>query len=97
MANTEWSEDDSYWRANYRSRPYASSGNQDYTFFQPGYRYGYDAANRYQGRTWSEVESDLAAGWNTFEHRGNSTWEQMKAAVRDAWDRVMGRRPVGAR
>jgi hypothetical protein len=97
MANTEWSEHDAYWRANYRGRPYASSGNMDYTVFQPGYRYGYDAANRYEGRSWSEVESDLATGWDSFEQRGTSTWEQMKAAVRDAWDRVMGHRPVGTR
>ena len=95
MANTEWSEHDAYWRANYRERPYASSANGEYTFFQPAYRYGYDAANRYGDRSWSDVESDLAKGWNSFEQRGTSTWEQMKAAVRDAWDRVTGHRPVG--
>ena len=92
-----WNEDDTYWRTNYSSRPYASSGERDYTYYQPGYRYGYEAAQRYQGRDWNDVESELSTNWNSYEHRGTSTWEQMKAAVRDAWDRVTGRRPVGTR
>ncbi len=40
---------------------------------------------------------DLQRDWDRFEHRGQSTWEHMKAAVRDAWDRVTGHRSVGAR
>jgi hypothetical protein len=96
MANTEWSTEDAYWRTNYKTRPYASSSS-DYSFYQPGYRYGYEAANRYHGRTWNDVEADLKSGWNSFEHRSAATWEQIKDAARDAWDRVMGRHPVGSR
>ena len=96
MAHINWNDEDTYWRQNFRTRPYASSGG-DYNVYQPGYRYGYEAANRYSGRQWSDVETDLATGWNTYEHRGTSTWEQVKDAVRDAWDRMMGRHPVGSR
>jgi hypothetical protein len=32
-----------------------------------------------------------------YDHRAQSTWEQMKNAVRDAWDRVTGKTPVGSR
>jgi hypothetical protein len=91
-----WTEEDEYWRTNYSTRPYAS-GNRDYAFYQPGYRYGYESANRYQGREWDELESDLSQNWNTYEYRGTSTWEQVKGAVRDAWDRVTGHKHVGAR
>ena len=94
---TGWDEDDTYWRSNYRSRPYASSASRDYDYYRPGYQYGYEAANRYSGRNWSDVQSDLSRSWDSYEGRGNSTWEQMKDAVRDAWDRVTGRRTVGAR
>jgi hypothetical protein len=101
MANTpnrsSWNDEDVYWQSNYRTRPYASSANRDYTYYQPGYRYGYESANRFQDRNWNDVEADLSKGWNTYEHRGTSTWEQMKDAVRDAWDRVTGNRPVGTR
>ena len=92
-----WNDEDSYWRSNFRSRPYASSTGRDYEFFQPGYRYGYESASRYQGRNWNEVEADLSRDWNSYEYRGTSTWEQIKDAVRDGWDRVMGRHPVGTR
>jgi hypothetical protein len=92
---SDWNAEDEYWKSNYRSRPYA--GTNDYEYYRPGYRYGYESANRFEGRTWSEVESDLQRGWDKFEHRGESTWEHMKHAVRDAWDRVMGRKPIGAR
>jgi hypothetical protein len=96
-APSGWNDEDTFWRTNYRNRPYASSGNREYDFYQPGYRYGYESANRYHDRSWNDVEADLSRDWNNYEHRGNSTWEQMKAAVRDSWDRVTGRRSVGAR
>jgi len=90
-----WNDEDAYWRTNYRSRPYAS--DTDYESFQPGYRYGFDAANRYGNRDWRDVETELSSGWNSYEHRGKSTWEQVKGAVRDAWDRVTGHHHVGSR
>lgn len=93
----DWANEENYWRTNYRNRPYASSGDYDFDYYRPGYRYGFESAQRYHGRSWDDVESDLSRGWNAFEHRGTSTWEQVKAAVRDAWDRVTGHRPVGTR
>jgi hypothetical protein len=93
---TRWNDEDAYWRENYRRRPYASA-EKDYGYYQSGYRYGCEAANRYPNRNWNDVEADLSRDWNTYEHRGNSTWEQIKDAVRDAWDRVTGNRPVGTR
>ena len=92
---TDWNAEDSYWRNNYKTRPYA--GTNEYTYYQPGYRYGYESAQRYRGRQWAEVESDLRSGWDRFEHRSQSAWEHVKDAVRDAWDRAMGRHPVGTR
>ncbi len=94
---TGWDEEDEYWRTNYRSRPYASSGSADYEAYRPGFRYGYESAGRYQDRRWEDVESELSTGWSKYEHRGTSTWEQVKGAVRDAWDRVTGRRTTGTR
>jgi len=94
--NTDWNAEDTYWRQNYRTRPYASTGNREYAHYQPGYRYGYESANRYTGRKWEDVESDLGRDWNKYEHRGESTWESVKQAARDAWDRVMGRHQVGS-
>lgn len=79
-----WDEEDAYWTENYRSRPYVSSNSRGYGYYRPGYRYGYEAAGRYKGREWNEVESDLSRSWNSYEHRGTSTWEQMKDARQGA-------------
>jgi hypothetical protein len=83
-----WNDEDSYWRSQYGSRPYARG--VPYETLSGGYRYGYDAATRYEGRRWDEVEPDLERDWDDYPHRGTSTWQQVKDAVRDAWDRVTG-------
>ncbi len=85
-----WEVEDAYWRDNFRVRPYVMG--DDYEQYRPGYRYGFDTARHYMGRTWDEAESDLRTGWDRYEHRGTakSTWEDIKEAVRDAWDRVTG-------
>lgn len=51
----------------------------------------YESANKYRGRAWNDVERDLERDWNTYSYRGKSTWQQVKDAARDAWDRVTGR------
>ena len=91
----DWTTEDTYWRSNFASRPYAKA-DRGYEAYQPGYRYGFESAKRYGNRKWNEVEGDLRTGWDKFEHKSQSTWENIKDAVRDAWDRVTGSdRPMG--
>lgn len=90
-ARTDWKTEDAYWRENYKRRSYCEPGST-YDFYSPAYRFGYDATDRYPGKQWKDVESDLSRDWDRYEHRGNSTWEQMKNAVKDAWDRIVGNR-----
>jgi hypothetical protein len=79
--------EDAYWRDNYSSRPYIRSGST-YDDYGPAYRYGWDAHSRYAGRSYDEVEPELARDWGSA--RGNSSleWEHAKHATRDAWHRV---------
>jgi hypothetical protein len=88
-AGSDWTADENFWRTNYASRPYVTS-DRNFEYYRPGYRYGYEAADRHRGRAWNEVEPELRSGWNSYEGRGQSTWEHVKGAVRDAWDRVTG-------
>ena len=88
MVNT-WDDEERYWRTAYLTRPYASG--TAYDVLAPGYRYGYDAARRSPLRSWTELEAELERGWESCAYRGQSTWDQVKAAVRDAWDRVTQR------
>ena len=68
----------------------ASSRGQAYEHWAPAYRYGYTLAGdpRYRGRDWPAIEVEARRDWEQ-QHRG--TWEEMKDAIRYAWDKVRGR------
>jgi hypothetical protein len=87
----DWNLDQTWWRENFRDRPYVTA-DQRFEDYEPGYRFGYDVANRYRGKTWTDIEPNLRADFNRFEYRGESTWDNMKDAVRDAWDKLTGKR-----
>jgi hypothetical protein len=88
-----WETEDNYWFENFSSRPYAL-GPDFYDRFRPAFRYGFESAHHNLGRSWEEAEADLRRGWETYEHRGTapSPWEEIKEPVRDAWERVMGKK-----
>jgi hypothetical protein len=80
--------EDEFWRKNWSDRKYIDGG---FTYDQdwgPAYRYGVDSYTRYPGRSYEDVEPDLAAGWG--EYRGSSRldWDRARHASRDAWDRL---------
>ncbi|MCA1857624.1 hypothetical protein LE190_17050 [Massilia oculi] len=76
----------SHWNATYSTAQDAGS----YDDYKPAYAYGTEMARneRYRGRRWDEVENDLRSDWDTRYGGGQSTWEKMKSAVRQGWDRV---------
>ncbi len=81
--------DDSTFRSDFQNR-YAASG-ASYDTYQPAYRYGYDMASdpRYEGRSFDDVESDLRTDYG--RRYPNSTWENMKDAIRSGWDKMTGK------
>lgn len=66
---------------------YANRG-RDYSYYEPGYRYGYDLANNpdYRGRNWSEIEPEVRRDWQ--RAHPNDAWDDFKDSVRRAWERV---------
>ena len=79
-----------YWRENYRTRPYFKSGSK-YDDYEPAYRYGWESATspQYRGRKFDEVEKDLERGWpGRRETSPLATWYDAREATRDAWNRV---------
>lgn len=74
---------------NHFSSTYGTSGDT-YNDYQPAYRYGDDMRrnDKYRGRDWNDVESDLRSDWDSrYTTGGQSTWDKMKSAVRSGWDR----------
>ena len=66
----------------------------------PGYRFGYEMAYdpRYEARTWSDVESELGSRYREwaegygYRTDGHDLWDQIKHAVREAWETVTGQK-----
>jgi len=79
---------DAGFRKNWQSN-YANSG-MTYERYQPAYRYGYNLANdqRYRGRNWNEIESDVRRDW---ESQNQGPWENFKDSIRYSWDQVRGK------
>lgn len=76
-----------YWRDNYSSRPYVTAGST-YDDYEPAYRYGAEAYNRYPDRSFDDVEPELSRDWGTARGKSSLEWENAKHATRDAWHRV---------
>lgn len=88
-------EEDSYWRENYKSRPYADA-SKSYDDYRPAYQYGWESRGKYGNSRWDDVENDLERGWNTAKGESRQTWNEAKHATRDAWHRVENRLPGDA-
>ena len=85
-----WDDEELYWRGEYARRPYVRA-DRGFAHYEPAFRYGTTAASRYRGRSWTDMEGELAAGWGRARGSSETGWEEIKGAVRDAWDRVTGR------
>jgi hypothetical protein len=86
----DWTTETGYWRNTYKTRPYFDA-RRDYDYYEPAYRYGFESADRYRGRSWNDVQSDLERGWENYKLRGKLAWNEIKDAVRDSWDRATSR------
>jgi len=84
-----WDEEMPRFRSSWQQRYGATGG--DWSSAEPRYRYGWEMANRpdYRGRGWQEAEPELR---RDYEGRyGDSTWDEAKDSVRDAWESLSGR------
>ena len=79
--------EDTYWRENYRGRPYVESSRR-YEEYQPAYRYGWESYRRYPGQRFDDVEEDLERDWEHAKGSSKLTWDKAKHATKDAWHRV---------
>lgn len=72
----------------YRQHFDSEYGDKDYRFedYEPAYRYGhtFGASDRYQGRDYKSVESDLQNSYE--EEHGRGTFERYKDAIRHGFE-----------
>jgi hypothetical protein len=79
------SDDDDYWRENYRTRDYARDA--DYDSYRPAYLYGAKAYGEQDSRAYDEIRADLENDWNSRRSDTDMEWEKAEPAVRDAYTR----------
>lgn len=87
-------EEETYWRSEYKTRPYATTG-KDYEYYGPAFQYGWESASRPNtaARNFEDVEPELERGWPKYRGTTNSEWREVREATRDAYTRVRsGRR-----
>ena len=78
-----------YWRDNYKSRPYAKDASFD--DYGPAYGYGVSSYVKYPGRSFDDVESDLSRDWDSARGKSSLDWNNARNATRDAWERLGNR------
>lgn len=79
--------EDEYWRTNYASRPYVTSGST-YDDYGPAYKLGYERYPEYHGKTFDEADSNLERDWDSIRGRSRLSWNEAKHATRDAYERA---------
>jgi hypothetical protein len=80
-------QEESFWRAHYRTRPYVTYGAKvdDY---MPAYRYGIDASIQFPDRSFADVEAALDKNWYRARGKSSLKWAKAKLAAQDSWDRM---------
>ena len=88
---SDWPTYRQWWQTNYRSRPYFES-DREFGYYEPAYRFGYEGRQKHGKRSWDEAEKDLQRDWDSYQYKGDnkSTWQDIKDAVRDAWNGMTG-------
>jgi len=51
--------------------------------------YGTEAEQKYQGRPFSEVETDLRKDWQKTKPAADMSWDHAKTAIKDSYDRTL--------
>lgn len=81
--------EEQYWRENHATQSYATEG-YDYEHYAPAYRVGYEALGKYPGKSFDEIEDDVALDYEKHQPGSALPWDQVRPASRAAWDKVSG-------
>lgn len=83
MATGRRTYEDYDWRPHYDEN-FAGTG-KGWAEVEPGYRYGFDLFDRFEGRDWNDIEADARADWE--EQYPDYDWNTYRSAVRYGYGR----------
>lgn len=77
-----------YWRGEYSKRPYVAKDSK-YERYAPAYQYGWESysGRSEKGKTFDSLEPELRTGWESRRENESLSWDDARAATRDAWER----------
>jgi len=81
--------EEAYWRKEFPNRPYVEAAST-YEDFDPTYRFGWEARERYADQSWDQATASVRADWE--RERPGFPWEKAQAPIRDSWDRIESQR-----
>jgi len=86
----EPSEEELYWRENYKNRHYVKK-DASYETYGPAYRHGIAAYGKYKDRKFEDIEPELSSDWAKNIGDLKFPWDDARPAVWDAFDRLKNR------
>ena len=92
MDQTLYANERTHWKQQFEKEPYYESG-RTFSDYDPAYRVGAEARERYAGKRFEQIESDLQNDWEQAKGSARIGWDKAKQAVRAAWDRIEHARP----
>ncbi len=80
-------EEERFWQETYVREPFYVPG-KPYEYYAPGFRAGWEGRVRFDGRTFAEVEGELAADYILHKSELDPSWSDVRLAAEAAWNRV---------
>jgi hypothetical protein len=79
--------EEAHWRDSFEREPYYQRG-MTYDDYSAAYRLGGESRARSTGRSFDDVEGELAERYDELRGESRLDWDNAKHATRAAWDRV---------
>lgn len=76
-----------FWRVEFKNRPYFTAGTP-YEQYGPAYQYGWASYANNKGKTFVELEEQLARDWENRRGKSKLSWVHSRDAAHDAWMRA---------
>ncbi len=84
--------EEKYWREHHQEQPHATEGTT-FEHFAPAYRVGAEAAGKYPGKPFHEIEDDIALDYEKHQVGSALPWDHVRGASKAAWAKVSGLNP----
>ncbi len=81
-------KEEEHWREHHAKQPYADK-NLSYEHYAPACRTGVEAARKYPGRRFEEIEDDVALDYERNKAGSALPWDHARHAVHAAWAKLI--------